>query len=150
MAVGVGAVVQFPNGVIIRNDKAFEAPFLAQHVAEQPFARVRRHAVNLVVARHHADRAALLEAVLERMQKSFAQHAFGDVHRRAVLAGFRLAVRGEMFQRGDDALLVLERRVALESAHGGDAELRVEIRDLRRRFPRRGPSAGRAPRPPPG
>ena len=33
-----------------------------------------------------------------------------------------------MFQRGDDAFFVLERGVALKSAHGGDAQLRDQIR----------------------
>ena len=41
VAVGVGTVAQFPDGIIIRNDEALETPFLAQHVAQQPSVRVR-------------------------------------------------------------------------------------------------------------
>ena len=127
MAVRVRPVAEFPDRVVIRDHESLEAPFLPQHVAQQPFAGVRRDAVNLVVAGHHADGAGLAEHVAEGMQERLAQHALGDVRRRAVLAGLRLAVGGEVLERGHHAPLVLERGVALEAAHGGDAELRVQI-----------------------
>ena len=75
MAVRVGTVAQFPDRVVIRDDEAFEPPFLAEHVAQQPFAGVRRHAVNFIVGRHHTDGARLLDGFFERIQKGFAQQA---------------------------------------------------------------------------
>ena len=38
-----------------------------------------------------------------------------------------LAVRGEVLERRHDARLVVERRVALKAAHGGDAHARDEV-----------------------
>jgi hypothetical protein len=128
--VCVRAETQFPDRVVIRHDEALEAPFLPQHIAQKPLAGVRRNAVNLVVAGHHADGPGLAEHVAERMQERLAEHALGDVDRRAVLTGLRLAVRGEVLERGHDAALVLERGVALEAAHRCDAQARVQVRIL--------------------
>ena len=128
MAVCVRTITQFPNRVIIRNDKALETPFLSQHIAQQPLVRVRRHAVNLVVARHHADGAGLLNRTFERRQKSFAQQTHRGVRRRAIHAGLRLAVRREMFERGDDALFVVKRSVALKSPRRCNSQLCDQIR----------------------
>ena len=87
---------------------------------------------------------AFLIASLKGEEKRFAQHALGNIGRRAVHAGLGLTVAGEVLQRRDHALPVVERRVALKTAHRGDSHARDQIRDLRRRFLRRVPSADRA------
>ena len=125
--VGVGAVGQFPDRVIIGDDEALEFPFLAKDFAQEPFAGVRGHAVDLVVRGHYADGAGLRDHVAERVEERLAQHPFGDVDRGAVLAGFGRAVGGEVLEGGDEARLVLESGVALETLHGGDAEAGVEV-----------------------
>lgn len=65
MAVRVGTAAQFPDRVVIGDDEAFEAPFPAEHIAQQPFAGVRRHAVNFIVRRHHTDGTGLLDRFFE-------------------------------------------------------------------------------------
>ena len=134
MAMGVGAMAQFPDGVVVRHHKAGEAPFLPQDVTQQPLAGVRRHPVNFVITSHHADGARLADGRLERIQERFAQHAQGNVHRPAVLAGFRLAVRGKMLQGGDDMLPVLEGFIPLKSAHRRHPQLGHQIRIFAKGF----------------
>ena len=73
---------------------------------------------------------ALADGGLERAEKRLAQHAHRDVDRSAVRPGLRLAVRGEVLQRGGDAPLVGEGRVALEAAHRRHAQPRNQVRIL--------------------
>ena len=65
---------------------------------------------------------------MKGIEEGLAQHAHGNVRRRAVHAGFGLAVRGEVLQRGDHAAFVAERRVALEAAHRRDSHARYQVR----------------------
>ena len=113
-------LMQLANREIVRHDVSFESPLLAQDVAQQPLVGVGGDAVDLIVGGHHADGAALVQGLLERVEEDLAQNALRHVHRGTVRPGLRLAVGGEVLERGNDVLLVLERRVALESLHGRD------------------------------
>ena len=97
MPVRVGTVTQFPDGVVVGDHEALETPLLPQHVPQQPLAGVRRHTVYFVVACHHADRARLPDALLERLQKGLAQDTQGDVDGGAIHSRLGLAVGGEVF-----------------------------------------------------
>ncbi len=148
MAEGVAAIVQLADREVVRHDEASEAPFAAQNVLEQPSVGVRRHAVDLVVGRHHAQRARLLHSRPERRQERLAQHAHRDVDRRAVRARLRLAVRGEVLQRGDDVPLVARTSRRPEDREPRPHPCARRGTDPRRRSPRRGPSAARGRRRP--
>ena len=73
VAVRVGAIVQLADRVVVGDDEAVEAPFAAQHVAQQPAVGVRRHAVDFVVRRHDADRARLVDRRLERCERNVSR-----------------------------------------------------------------------------
>ncbi len=65
MAVRFGAVAQLVDRVVVGDDEAFEAPLLAEHVAQQPAVGMRRDAIDLVVGGHHADGAAFVDGLFE-------------------------------------------------------------------------------------
>ena len=130
VAVSVGPVAELPDRVVVGHHEALEAPLLAQNVSHQPAVGVGRHAINLVVGRHHADGSGLVKCLLEREQEGPPYHALGDVRWCAVHARFRLAVAGHVFQRGDDARFVPEGGVALKSTHGRNAHPRGDVRIL--------------------
>ena len=134
MSVRVGPVAQLPDGVIIGDHKAGESPFVPQHIAQQPAARVRRHPVNFVITRHDADATRFLQAILERLQKHLSQQAQRHIRRGAIHSRLRLAVRGKMFQRGNDVFFVLEGCIPLKPADRRHAQLCHEKRILAKRL----------------
>ena len=76
------------------------------------------------------DGARFAQRFFEGVEESFAQHAQGDIRRRAVHAGFRLAVTDKMFQRGQDVALVAKLAIALEPTNRGNAQARDQVRIL--------------------
>src|SRR3546814_3206482 len=82
------------SDLIVADDQPVEAPFAAQHVAEQPAVRVARHPVDLVIARHHrADRGAA-DDLAEGREEILAQLALRDRRGGDIVAALRLAVAG--------------------------------------------------------
>ena len=69
VAVRVRTVAEFPDGVVVRDDEALEAPLLAQHVAQQPLVGVRGNAVDFVVRGHHVMAPASRRASLKVYRK---------------------------------------------------------------------------------
>ena len=124
VAVGIGTKAEFPNGEVIGNDEALEAPLLAQHIAEQPTVGVRWHAVDLVVGGHDADGAGLAQRLAKCVEEGLAQNAQRDIGRSAIHAGLGLSVADKMLERGDEMTLVLKGAISLEPAHRGDAKPR--------------------------
>lgn len=60
-------------GTPVAHDDAFETPFVAQHVGEQPVILGGMHAVDAVVCAHDGPRLGFLDDVLERREVDFAQ-----------------------------------------------------------------------------
>ena len=90
-------------GTPVAHDDAFETPFVAQHVGEQPVILGGMHAVDAVVCTHDGPRLGLLDDVLECREVDFAQRTLGDVGADAQTVGF-LVVGGEVLERGAHAL----------------------------------------------
>ena len=127
MPVQLWSLSQFADGVVVGHHIPFESPLTAQHVLQQPSARVRRHTVDLVVRRHHAHRAGRVDRLPERVQKRLTQKPLRHTYRRAIVARLGLAVGGEVFQRRDHVSLVAECAVTLESLHGRDPQPRHQV-----------------------
>ena len=113
----------------VRDEHALEAPFAAQHVAQQPLVGVNRYAVDLVVGGHDRADARLDDGGAEGCQEVFADFAFGVVRRAAVGAGFGLPVDGKVFGGGEDMFAVnhLAPGDALQSADGCYAYARAQV-----------------------
>ena len=86
-------------GAPVAHDDAFEAPFVAQHIGEQPAVLRGVHAVDAVVG----PRLGGLDDVLEGREVDFAQRALGDVGGYAQAVGL-LVVGGKVLERGAHAL----------------------------------------------
>ena len=127
VAVRVGPVTQFPDGVVVRDNKSLEAPLLAQHIAQQPLVGVRWNAIDLVVRGHQRHCSGFAQRFLEGVEEGLLQHAHRDVCRRAVHARLRLPVSDKVLQRRQHMPLVLEVCVALEAAHRRDAQPRNQV-----------------------
>src|SRR5579883_792877 len=85
------------------------------------------NAVNFVVGGHNVHDVALFDGDFEGTEEIIADHALGVVAGTDVGAGFGLAVNREVFGGGGDVEFVDERAGALESADGGEADLRDEV-----------------------
>ena len=133
------------DGRIVAGDDALEAPLAAQHALEQPVVRVTRHAVDLVIRRHHCADARALDHLLERREELLAQRALGDRRRADVRAAFGLAVAGHVLQRREH-LVRPERRPVPCRPRPRRRRARRRGTGPRRKFPRCDPSAGRARR----
>src|ERR1051326_8891536 len=88
---------------------------------------MRRDAVDFVVGRHHAYWFGFFDYFFERVKECFAQDAFRDICRRAVHAGFGLAVSGEVFERSHYMFAVVEFSVALEAFYYGYSHARDQV-----------------------
>ena len=84
---------------IIGHHRAAEAPFPAQHIAQQPAVHMARHAVNLVIARHHRIDAGALHHLREGRKEILAQLALRHRGRPHIGAAFGLAMAGQMLER---------------------------------------------------
>src|SRR3546814_16992709 len=90
------------SDLIVADDQPVEAPFAAQHVAEQPAVRVARHPVDLVIARHHrADRGAA-DDLAEGRAEILAQLALRERRAGDIVDALRLAVAGHMLERREN------------------------------------------------
>ena len=122
--------VELVHAPAVGDHKAVEAPFVAQHLFEQPRVDVVGDAVDLVVGGHHRADAGL-DRRLEGDEELLADDALGVVGRRGVGAAFRLAVDSEMLRRCQHVLRVdLIGRAALQPAHGRHAQRRGQERVL--------------------
>ncbi len=130
VAVRLWAIAELVDRVIVGDDKTGKAPLVTEHGAQQPAIGVRRHSVDLVVRRHHADGASVPNRGAEGLQEDLAQLAHRDVGGPAVHPRFGLPVRHEVLERRQHARLVAKGGVALEAVHGGDAHARHEMRVL--------------------
>ena len=128
MAVRVRTIAELPDRVVIRDDEALEPHLLAENVFQQPLVGVRGDAVDFVVGGHDGDGFRFAQRLFEGVEEGLAEDALGDVGRRAVHAGFGLAVANEVLQRGENVFLIAEIAVALEAADGGNAKARDEVR----------------------
>ena len=90
-------------GAPVAHDDALEAPFIAQHVGEQPVILGGMYAVDAVVCAHDGPRLGFLDDVFECREVDFAQRTLGDVGADAQTVGL-LVVGGEMLERGAHAL----------------------------------------------
>ena len=90
-------------GAPVAHDDALEAPFVAQHVGEQPVILGGMYAVDAVVCAHDGPRLGFLDNVFECREVDFAQRTLGDVGADAQPVGL-LVVGGEVFERGAHAL----------------------------------------------
>ena len=87
----------------VAHDDTFEAPFVTQHVGEQPVVLRGMHTVDTVVGAHDGPRLSFLDDVLKSREVDFAQRALGDVGADAQAIGL-LVVGGEVLERSADAL----------------------------------------------
>ncbi len=123
-------VDELADTVVIAHDEALKADLLAQHLGQQPVARVVGHAADLVVRCHDAHRVAAPDHARERADVDIAQRALGQVDRPGVAAALGLAVPGEMLERRAHAVGAERQRIALEAAHRREPDLAVQIRVL--------------------
>ena len=65
-------------GAPVGHDDALEAPFVAQHVGQQPMVLCGMHAVDAVVGAHDGPRLGLLDDVFESREVDLAQGARAD------------------------------------------------------------------------
>ena len=128
MPVRVWPISKFPDREIIGDRISREAKFFAKHIPQEPFVRVGRHAIDLVVRRHHADSAGLLQRFFERIKECLAQHAHGNICRSAIHAGFRLPMSDEVLQCCNEMFLVAEPSVSLKPLHRRNPHPRDEER----------------------
>ena len=90
-------------GAPVGHDDALEAPFVAQHVGQQPMVLCGMHAVDAVVGAHDGPRLGLLDDVFEGREVDLAQGARADAGIDAQSVGF-LIVGGEVLERRAHAL----------------------------------------------
>ena len=92
--------------VIVCDDRAAEAPFVAQNLCQQAVVAARPAGADAVERAHHPVGLALLHGDLKRAQIDLAHRLFGDPgHEPARVARRLLLVDGEVLQIRDDALL---------------------------------------------
>ena len=72
----------------VRHHDTFEAPFIAQHVLQQPGAFRGVGSVDLVVGSHDRPRTAFLDGDLEALQVQLAQRTLADLHVDGVAVPF--------------------------------------------------------------
>ena len=90
-------------GAPVGHDDAIEAPFVAQHVGQQPVILGGVHAVDTVVGAHDGPRLGGLDDVFEGRQVDLAQGTRADAGIDAQSVGF-LIVGGEVLERRAHAL----------------------------------------------
>src|ERR1700722_3920100 len=120
------AVENVDDGAAIGNHVPFEFPFVAELIFEQKRAGASGLAVDAVVGAHDRAGSALRYRIAERREVSVYLVVLADVDVGFVARGFGAAVNGEMFWRGDDA--VVARIVALHAGDEGGAHAAGEKR----------------------
>ena len=111
----VMAVENVDDGAAVGDDVAFEFPLVAELIFEQERVGARGLAVDAVVGAHDGAGFALRDRRAKGREIGVEFVVLADVHVGFVARGFGAAVDGEVFRRGDDAVIV--RIVAL---HAGD------------------------------
>src|SRR5215467_10494120 len=119
---------QFGNSEIVRNHKAWKAPFLAEDVVEQVFVAVRGNSVDFIVGGHDGAHMSFFDSGLKRFQKIFTNNPFGIVPWRHVRSAFRLAMYGKMFGGCQAVGFVHAWPVSLKAANCRDSDVRNEVR----------------------
>ena len=92
-------VVQLAQASVIGEYISAEAPLSAQYVGEQPAIAVGRHAVHLIVRRHHGTHIGFLHNFFERIQMESAHLALTQRRRSEIYSACRYTVACEMFCR---------------------------------------------------
>ena len=85
------------DGGVVGDDKAIEAPFIAQDVGKQEFAAAGWHAV-VFVERRHEGGDPFIDCGLERREVDIAQRTFGDIDGVVVAACLGCPVSGKVFR----------------------------------------------------
>src|SRR5690606_21857805 len=114
--------LQEADGEVVGDDRAGEAPFVAQQPGEQVLVGGHRDAVDLRVRVHHGPGAAEAERHLEGRQDDVGQFAGAHVGGGEVAAAAGGGVSGEVLEGGDDAGV-------LQASHvrGGDGADQVRV-----------------------
>ena len=102
-------------------------PFTPQDILQQPFVRVRRNTVNLIVRCHHTDDVRFFDYFPEGVQECIPQKTFRDIDRAAIGTGLRLSVCSKVFQRCNDPLLRSELSITLKTFDSRDAHLSDKV-----------------------
>src|SRR5579883_3435216 len=118
---------EFGDAEVVGGDGALKTPLAAKDVAEEMAVAMGGNAVNFVVGGHDVRDVALFDGDFERTEEIIADHALGVVAGTDVGAGLGLAVNREVLGGGGDVGFVDGRAGALESADGGEADLRDEV-----------------------
>ena len=75
---GKDALYAVSDGAPVRHDQPFKAPFLPEHLRQEPFILRNIYAVEAVVGAHHRPRLLLPDRSFKRGKVDFAQGAFID------------------------------------------------------------------------
>ena len=118
---------EFGDAEVVGGDGALKTPLAAKNVAEEMPVAMGGNAVNFVVGGHNVRDVALFDGDFEGTEEIIADHALGVVAGTDVGAGLGLAVNREVLGGGGDVGFVDERTGPLESADGGEADLRDEV-----------------------
>ena len=129
------------DGAAIGGDEAAEVPITAEDGLEQLFVRAGGRSIDGVVGAHDRVGFRFGDGGAEGGEVGIPEVVRCGVYVGGVAGGFRAAVDGVVLGGGDDPKV--GGIVALETFDEGHAEAAGEERDLRRRFPVRGPSADR-------
>ncbi len=112
----------------VGHDQAIEVPLTAEEVAQQCWVGTARHAVDVVVRGHHADRAGT-DPGLGRRQMDLPKIARADHGGLAVAATDRLALSSEVLENDADAWT--SQSLPLRTLHPADQRGR-HLRDQQR------------------
>ncbi len=123
---GAGDAVQGleeADAEVVGDDRAGEAPLLAQEPGQQLGVRRGRDAVPLGVRGHHRARPALAQRHLEGRERDVRELADAGPYRCQVAGARRGGVPGEVLERGDDP-------GRLQALHIGGADRADQVRIL--------------------
>ena len=118
---------QLADREIIADHRALESPFAAKHVVQHPAICVARHAVHLVVGRHHRADRQRMHGPFERREEDLTQGALAERRRPGIGAALGLAVAGHVLERGEHPFGPERKRRALETADRGERHLAHQI-----------------------
>src|ERR1700761_3410717 len=110
----------------VGEDKALEAPLLAQDGFEEKRIGSDRDAIDLVIGGHRRHGVALAKCRLEGLQHGRPKLTFANVDRRGVGAALWRTVTGEVFGLRDDGVVCVE-AFPLRATHVSEAKLASEI-----------------------
>src|ERR1700761_197379 len=118
--------VEALDGTQVGEDKALEAPLLAQDGLKKKRISSDGDAIDLVIGGHRGHGVALAKCRLEGLQHDGAQLAFTNVDGRGVGAALWRTVTGEVFGLRDDGVVCVE-TFPLRATHVSEAKLASEI-----------------------